>query len=72
MKIYTVLYKNKFRTREIGRGRNLRQAQRVIWRFLETKGYNSPYWRTWYDEYEGYVFDVGSWSEFFYIKEGVV
>lgn len=71
MKIYKVFYKTGGTTREIGRGRNLKKAQRVIYKFLEEKHYKSPYWRSWYDDY-GYWFDVGSWFEFFCIKEEVI
>ena len=71
MKIYKVFYKTGKIIKEIGRGRNLEKAQRVIYRFLEKKHYKAPYWRSWYDDY-GYWFDVGSWSEFFCIKEEVI
>ena len=71
MKIYKVFYESGKITREIGRGRNLKKAQRVIYRFLEKNHYKAPYWRSWYDDY-GYWFDVGSWSEFFCIKEEVI
>lgn len=74
MNIYKVYFTNPSRrtSREIGRGRTLNQAERVIYRFLESKNYKIPYLRFWYDDYQRYVYDVGSWTEFFYIKEEVV
>jgi len=74
MNIYKVYFANSSRKppREIGRNRSLKKARRVIYRFLESKNYKAPYWRGWYDEYQGYCYDVGSWSEFFYIKKEVI
>ena len=74
MKIYKVYFTNPSRrtSREIGRNRSLKKAERVIYRFLENKNYKVPYLRFWYDECQRYVYDVGSWSEFFYIKEEVI
>ena len=72
MKIYKVFYKSGKIRKEIGKNRNFKKAERVIYRFLENKNYKAPYWRLWYDECEGYCYDVGSWSEFFYIKEEVI
>ena len=72
MKIYTVFYKSNKTRKEIGRNRSLKKAERVIYRFLKSKNYKAPYWRYWYDECQGYCYDVGSWSEFFYIKEEVI
>lgn len=73
MKIYKVYFTNhsKRTSREIGKGRNLEKAQRVVYRFLKEKHYTSPYWRFSYDE-NGVWIDVGSWSEFFNIKEEVI
>ncbi len=71
MKIYKVFYKAAGTTREIGRGRNLEKAQRVIYKFLEKNDYKAPYWRFWRDDY-GYWYDVGSWLELFNIKEEVI
>lgn len=71
MKIYKVFYESGKITREIGRGRNLKKAQRVIYRFLEKNHYKAPYWRHWCDDY-GHWYDVGSWSEYFNIKEEVI
>ena len=71
MKIYKVFYKSGKITREIGKGRNLKEAQRVIYRFLEKNHYKVPYWRHWHDNY-GYWYDVGSWSECFNIKKEVI
>ena len=47
MKIYKVFYKVGETTREIGKGRNLRKAEYVIYKFLKEKHYSSPYWRHW-------------------------
>ena len=71
MKIYKVFYKAGPTTREIGKGRNLGKAQRVIYRFLEKNHYKVLYWRHWHDNY-GYWYDVGSWSECFNIKKEVI
>lgn len=71
MKIYKVFYKVGETTREIGKGRNLRKAEYVIYKFLKEKHYSSPYWRHWCDG-RGHWYDVGSWSEFFNIKEEVI
>lgn len=71
MKIYRVFYKSGEITKEIGKGRNLRKAEYIIYRFLKEKHYTSPYWRFSYDE-NGVWIDVGSWSEFFNIKEEVI
>ena len=71
MKIYRVFYKSGKVTKEIGKGRNLKKAERIIYKFLEEKHYTAPYWRFWCDGY-GYWYDVGSWSEYFNIKEEVI
>lgn len=71
MKIYKVYYKVGKTAKEIGKGRNLKKAERVIYKFLEEKHYTSPYWRLWCDDY-GYWYDVGSWFELFNIKEEVI
>lgn len=73
MKIYKVYFTNpsKRTSREIGKGRNLKKAERVVYRFLEEKHYTSPYWRFSYDKNRVWI-DVGSWSEFFYIEEEVM
>lgn len=71
MKIYRVFYKVNTTTIEIGKGRSLKKAQRVIYRFLEKNHYKAPYWRGWCDDY-GYWYDVGAWFERFNIKEEVI
>ena len=72
MKIYKVFfYKNGEKIKEIGKGRNLGKAQRVIYKFLKKNHYKAPYWRHWHDNY-GYWYDVGSWSECFNIKKEVI
>ena len=71
MKIYRVFYKSGKVTKEIGKGRSLRKAEYIIYKFLEEKHYTAPYWRHWHDNY-GYWYDVGSWSECFNIKKEVI
>lgn len=71
MKIYRVFYKSGEITKEIGKGRNLKKAEYIIYRFLKEKHYTSPYWRFSYDE-NGVWIDIGSWSEFFNIKKEVI
>ncbi len=73
MKIYKVYFINPSRrtSREIGKGRTLKQTRRAIFRFLDNHNYYSPYQRMWEDE-NGIWVDVGSWSEFFNIKEEVI
>lgn len=72
MNIYKVYFVNSRRiSREIGKGRTLNQARKIIYRFLDNHNYYSPYQRIWEDE-NGIWVDVGSWSEFFNIKEEVI
>lgn len=73
MNIYKVYFTNPSRrtSRKIGEGRTLKQAHKVIFRFLNNHNYNSPYQRMWKDK-DGIWVDVGSWSEFFNIKEEVI
>ena len=73
MNIYKVYFTNPSRetSREIGKGRTLNQARKAIFRFLDNYHYYAPYQRMWEDE-NGIWIDVGSWSEFFYIKEEVI
>ena len=73
MKIYKVFfcnYTNGMR-REIGRGRTVKKANKAIIRFLNKKNYKSYYWRSW-EENGCTRIDVGSWFEFFDIKEEVI
>ena len=73
MNIYKVYFTNPSRrtSREIGKGRTLHQAHKIIFRFLDNHNYKSPYQRMWEDG-DGIWVDVGSWSEFFCIKEEVI
>lgn len=73
MNIYKIYFTNPSRqtSREIGKGRTLNQAHKIIFRFLDNHNYKSPYQRMWEDE-DGIWVDVGSWSEFFCIKEEVI
>lgn len=72
MNIYKVYFVNSRGTsREIGKGRTLNQARKAIFRFLDNHHYYSPYQRIWEAE-DGIWIDVGSWSEFFNIKEEVI
>ena len=72
MKIYRVFFFNtRGMRREIGKGRTAKKANKVIVRFLNEKNYKSHYWRFW--EEDGCTrIDVGSWSEFFDVKEEVI
>lgn len=72
MKIYKVFYKVGGTAKEIGKGRNLKKAHRVIYRFLEKNHYKAPYWRSWCDDYGCLFVDVGAWFETFNIKEEVI
>lgn len=73
MNIYKVYFINpsKRTSREIGKGRTLHQTYKIISRFLDNHNYKSPYQRMWEDG-DGIWVDVGSWSEFFCIKEEVI
>lgn len=71
MKIYKVFYKSGKITKEIGKGRSLRKAEYIIYKFLKEKHYTSSYWRHWCDDY-GHWYDVGSWSEYFNIRKEVI
>lgn len=73
MNIYKVYFTNPSRrtSREIGKGRTLNQARKAIFRFLDNHNYKSYYQRMWEDE-NGIWIDVGSWTEFFYIKKEVM
>lgn len=74
MNIYKVYFTIPSReaSREIGEGRTLKQAHKVIFRFLNNHNYHSPYQRMWEDKDGGIWIDVGSWSDFFYIKKEVI
>ena len=75
MKIYTVYFINDSRgiCRIIGKGRNYKQANKIIHKFLNFKNYKSHYWRTWRPDYDDTTWiDVGSWSEIFCIKKEVI
>lgn len=72
MKIYKVFFFNNYgMRREIGKGRTVKKARKTISRFLDKKNFKSYYWRTW-EENGCLRVDVGSWSEFFDIKEEVI
>ena len=73
MNIYKIYFTNPSRrtSREIGKGRTLHQAHKIISRFLDNHNYKSPYQRMWEDGDAIWV-DVGSWSEFFCLKEEVI
>lgn len=55
--------------RTIGRASDFEDACHIIYSFLHTCGYESPYWRFSQEGPEVFV-DVGSWSEFFYVQAG--
>ena len=73
MNIYKVYFTipSKRVSREIGKGRTLKQAHKIILKFLDNHNYYSLYQRMWEDE-SGIWVDIGSWSEFFNIKEEVI
>lgn len=53
--------------RWIGRANTLDEIYPIIRHFCDARDYKIPYIRRW--EENGYVvFDVGSWTEFFYVK----
>jgi len=73
MKIYRVFFFNTSgMRREIGKGRTAKKANKVIVRFLNAKNYKPYYWRTWEEEDGCTRMDVGSWYEFFDVKEEVI
>ena len=73
MKIYKVNFVNSRKeSREIGKARNFKQANKIILRFLDNHNYKTYYQRTWVDVDGKTWVDVGSWSEFFFIKEEVI
>lgn len=54
--------------REIGRAPTEQAARKIVQDFLALHNYKSYYTREWKEEGELKI-DVGSWSEFFYIKD---
>lgn len=54
--------------REIGRAPTEQAARKIVQDFLALYNYKSYYTREWKEEGELKI-DVGSWSEFFYIKD---
>lgn len=72
MKIYKVCYKSNNFTKEIGKGRTFKEANKVIHRYLKLRNYKSYYQRYWLDAYDTLWVDIGSWSEFFTIKKEVI
>lgn len=67
---YIVYFENSWGIRrEIGRATSTRGAYMIINDFLDAYGYKSYYKRTWTTEEGETCVDVGSWSEFFYIKD---
>lgn len=65
---YIVSFDNGRFEREIGVATSRDLAFAVITNFLNEHHYKSYYWRCW-EEGRRLKIDVGSWSEFFYIKE---
>ena len=67
--MYEVYFENSFGQRRlIGTAFTEQDAYKIIMDFL--KGYNYPcyYTRSWLNPDDEICVDVGSWSEFFYIK----
>lgn len=54
---------------DLGNYSTQEEANKKIKNFLTELGYNSPYWRIAMFS-DRYVYDVGSWSEFFHLYLG--
>ena len=68
--MYLVLFENgKREQREIGKSESLNGAFKIIHSFLNEKNYKAYYTRYWEIETNVLQVDVGSWSEYFYIKK---
>lgn len=70
--MYIATFENSYRiSKELGRAESVEKAIEYIDDFLAKMNYTSPYWR--YvgepNNENGMMIDVGSHSEFFYIKE---
>lgn len=67
--MYIVYFQNSYGVRrEIGAASTYSGAMTVISDFLKKFNFKSYYWRTTDYEHETEI-DVGSWSEFFYIRK---
>lgn len=66
---YEVIFINRFDERKIiGTAPTIEEARKIICDFLAKFNYKAPYWQI--NEGEGIQWiDVGSWSEFFEIRE---
>lgn len=65
----TVYFENSYgKEREIGEGKTQEACMKIIHEFLDEREYKSYYSRQWETE-KGLKIDVGSHSEFFYIRE---
>ena len=68
--MYQILFENSWgNQREIGVAENWNDAFRIINSFLKEKHYKSYYSRYWEVETNLWQIDVGSHTEFFYIKK---
>lgn len=67
--MYIVYFENSYGERRIiGVASSCRGANVIILDFLKAHNYKSYYWRVTENENETCI-DVGSWSEFFYIRK---
>ncbi|MEI6296211.1 MAG: hypothetical protein WCO84_01015 [bacterium] len=66
MKVY--FENSQGREREIGEGLNEQECYKIIYKFLDEFNYKSYYARSWKTD-KGIKVDVGSHTEFFYIRK---
>lgn len=70
--MYIATFENRYKqVKELGRAESVEKAIEFIDDFLAKMNYTSPYWRYVGEpsDEQGMMIDVGSHSEFFYIKE---
>lgn len=67
---YEVIFEDRFYQRSvIGHASDKAEAVKMIYNFLEQQNYHAPYLRSWETADNETCYDVGSHSEFFYIKK---
>ena len=65
MKLY---FRNSYgESRVIAEPKTLEEANKEIHKFCEERNFKIHYVRTWKNNDGAKVYDVGSWSEFFYL-----
>lgn len=68
--MYIIEFENTYgERRKIGSTANRLKANRIIQKFLNSHNYKAPYWRINAIEDEVEQIDVGSYTEFFYIRK---